>query len=57
MVEGLTQEGKENPPKRISLDQSKIPKLKLGLHDFVTVNTLNFSKILGLPHSSQVVLF
>ena len=29
MVEGLSQEGKEDPPKLISLDQSKVPELRL----------------------------
>jgi hypothetical protein len=44
-----SQKEKENSPKRISLDQSKIPQLRLC--DFVTVNTRNFFQILDLRDS------
>src|SRR5688572_12253277 len=46
-VDGLSEEGKEDPPKRISLGQSKMPELRLC--DFVTANTRNFFKILDQP--------
>lgn len=47
MVERLSCEGEEDPPKRISLDETIIPNKKL--HDFVTQNTRKFFQILELP--------
>lgn len=49
LVEGHSQEGEENPLKRISVDHSKISELRL--RDFLTVNTCNFFKIFDLPDS------
>ena len=50
MVEGLSREGEEDPPKRVcNLDQSKIPDKRL--RDFVTQNTRKFFQILSLPDS------
>ena len=49
MVEGLSCEGEEDPPKRITVDQAMIPNKRL--HDFVTKSTKKFFQILGLPDS------
>jgi hypothetical protein len=49
MIEALKHEGKEYPPKRISVEPSKITEKRL--RDFVTKNTRNFFRILSLPDS------
>jgi hypothetical protein len=49
MVEALAHQGTEDPPKRITLDHSKISNMQL--HDFVTHNTMNFFHILSIPSS------
>lgn len=49
MVERLSREAEEDPPKRISLDKFKI--LEKRLCDFVTKNTWKFFQILSLPVS------
>jgi len=47
MVEALSRQGREDPPKRITVDQSDICNKQL--HDFVTHNTKNFFRILSIP--------
>jgi len=49
MVEGLRRVGEEDPPKRISVDQSTIPGKRLS--SFVTSNTKNFFQVLAIPDS------
>jgi len=49
MVKRLSHDGTKDPPKRISLDQSKIPDLRL--RDLVTKNTRLFFEILTIPDS------
>src|ERR1043165_2618982 len=49
MVERPNSAGEDDPPKQISIDRSEIAEKRL--HDFVTVNTCNFFKILSLPES------
>jgi hypothetical protein len=47
MVAGLIRDGRQDTPKRISIDQSAIQEKKLC--DFIIKNTLNFFNILYLP--------
>ena len=49
MVKRLSHDGAKDPPKRISLDQSKIPDLRL--RDLVTKDTRLFFEILTIPDS------
>src|SRR6218665_3778302 len=49
MVEGLRRVGEEDPPNRISVDQSTIPDKRLT--SFVTSNTKNFFQVLAIPDS------
>src|SRR6218665_706402 len=49
MVEGLRRVGEEDPPNRISVDQSTIPDKRLS--SFVTSNTKNFFQVLAIPDS------
>lgn len=49
MVDALSHQGTEDPPKRITVDHSEISNKQL--HDFVTDNTMNFFHILSIPNS------
>jgi len=46
MVKALQHQGTEDPPKRVTVDQSSISNKHL--HDFVTQNTKNFFHILSI---------